>query len=535
MIGLDLSPRQYPRLTGDIAPAPLADFFVGGGGQSVALAAGADSALSVWTEIAPNCAACLRFDNDDPGTRYSWRETLVMELRNIYPVGEMVLSGSWSKLQSSGSGLTGSYIGNRAVSTSALGATATVTVDRADPYDVWVYYTGRTNGGYCRVDIDGSQELVTEISDPDGLGFKAFPTFSNTDLQRKQVVKIASGLTGAHEVVITNGGAAVPGGSNILIEAVAITGSLADPRILPPMWQSNGAYEMGDEVQFGGRYYSARANGLSGADGPTHTGGIASDGALDWRVDNRPTYPVFVAADYPSEREYALRFSAGTGSTEVGGQTHGNEPLQSRQVLIDGMTWVPSTMGNGLTVGGQISIVETTQWQYANGDPFGDCTLSRTIDPGSVRHDINVDGTGAEGTFEWFYAGMVPFVRWDGELRRTVFDTLEAPRLAPVNLTDYAGSVAADQTYADVQRIGLTATIEDRSLVYGHEAGATPLSGNRLNAFDVFWRPNITGASESGSQDWQAKAYIRAESEDTLSLSDGDRMAFYSLHVLRMA
>ncbi len=531
MIGLDLSPHRGQRAG---APLPLAAFFASGGGQSVALAEGAGDSLSVWTEIGPNHAAWMRFDGANTATRYSWRETLVMELRNIYPVAELALSGSWSRLQSSGSGMSGSYTGNRAVSTSSLTASASVTVDRVAPYDVWIHFTGRTNGGYCRVDIDGAQSLVNEIDDPAGLGFKAFSTYSDVDLQRRQSVKVASGLTGAHDITCACGGTATPGGNTILIEAVAISGALTDPRILPPLWQPGTSYEMGDEVQFGGIFYSARADGQSGNDGPTHSGGIASDGALDWRADDRSTYPIFVAVDYPSEREYAARIDVGGSATEIGGQTHGNEVLQSRVITLDGQTWVPATSGNGLSVGSQIAFVETMQWQTGGGTPVADCQLTRSITPGILAHATTLTGLGPVATFEWFYAGMVPMVGWDGESRSNVVTTLELPGAAPVVLADYEGINPPNLNFAGAQRLGITAPLDAGTLVYGHEAGALSVSGNVVNQFDTFLRPNLNATVAGGSLDWQAKAYVTGSADGGLTLGDGDTLGFFSRHALRL-
>ena len=530
MIGLDLSPRQGA-IRGQ--PLPLASFFRAGAGQSVALAQGASGSVSVWTEIGENHAAWMRFDGVDSATRWSWRETLVAQLRNVYPIGAMTLTGSWSRLQSSGSGLSGSYTGNRAISTNSATAEAVVIVDRTAPYDVWVHYTGRTNGGYCRVEIDGAQTLVTEIDDPADLGFKAFSTYSPIDLQRRQSVKVATGLTGAHQVTLSNAGAADPGGNAILIEAVAISGGLADPRILPPIWQAGATYEIGDEVQFGGLYYSARANGESGADGPTHTGGIASDGALDWRVDNRPTYPKFVAIDYPSEKEYAARVNVLGTATEIGGQTHGNEVLQSRTIQLDGVAWTPNQTGNGLSTGSRIDVTELTRWQTDAGDPVGECQLSRAITAGVVSHVIDVTGTGADAEFDWLYAGMAPFVAWDGESRTSVIETLDVPGAAITNLADYEGVNAPNIDFAGVNRIGLSGEIPGGTLQYGHEAGATPVAQNVVNQFDTFLRPNLNATNSGGSLDWLAKAYVTGDAQGGLTLRAGDALGFFSRHVLR--
>ena len=532
MIGLALSLGQAQRGYPD--PQPLADFFRQGSGQNVALASGVGGGLSIWTELSENHAAWLQLDNNDSNTRLSWRETLVMELRNIYPIGDFILSSGWSQLQSSGSGLSGSYTGNRAVSTSSATATADVTVERAAPYDVWVHFTSRTSGGYVRVDIDGAQTLVNEIDDPASLGCKAFPTYSETDLQRRKSIKVASGLIGNHTITISNGGAATPGGNAIMIEAVGITGTLADPRILPPIWQPGTPYEMGDEVQFGGLFYSARANGVSGTAGPSHAGGIGTDGALDWRADDRPTYPHFIAIDYASEREYAMRFTSGGSSTELGGQTHGNEVLQNRSILLDGAVWTPATTGNGLSVGTQINMVEDMTWRQQAGGDIGACQFMRTITAGSISHSVDAVGTGPEVTFEWFYAGMLPMVRWDGESRSLVFDAVAAPNTVPVLLSDYAGVNPDNVDFPDAQRLGLIADLEQGMITYGHEAGAVASAGNVVTQFDAFLRPNLNASNASGGLDWQAKAYIVGDAPGGLRFGDGDVLRFFSRHVMRM-
>ncbi|PJI85116.1 hypothetical protein BC777_3112 [Yoonia maricola] len=530
MIGFELSPGvgQGRRP----APRPLASFFANGGGQSVALAPGLDGGLTLWTEVGPNHAARLRLDQQDAGTRLSWRETQLAELRNVYTVSMMTLTGSWSQLQTSGSGRAASYTGNRAISSGSAGATATVQVDRDRPYDLWINYTGRTSGGYVRVEIDGAQTLVNEIADPAGLGFKAFSSYAPTDLTRRQTIKVASGLTGPHDVSLRFGGAATPGGGAIMLEAVTTSGSLDDPYILPPVWQPNTTYQMGDEVQFGGMYYAARANGSSGATGPTHSAGIASDGALDWRADNRPTYPEFTIIDYASEREYAARVDVAGDVIEVGGQTHGHDALVSQTIAVDGVPWVPVTGGHGLTVGTQISIVEETIWQTGGSGPLANCQTSRSITPGTIQHNMQVDITVASMDVEWLYAGMLPFVRWEGETASTVVDTLEAQDGTVVTLANYAGQTDDEIDFPMVHRLGLVGTTPVVDFVYGHEAGALPVAGNRLDQFEAFVLPNIDGRTASGSTDWPAKAYIRASPQSGLTLQSGDIAHFYNRHVL---
>lgn len=525
MIGLELTPGQS-----NGPPHPLAAFFARGAGQRVAVGNGPAGGLTIWAEIAPDAAVCLRLDNTDPMTRLSWRETLVAELRNIYPVGDLTLTGAWSQLQSSGSGLAGSYTGNRAVSTTAPTAQASVIVDRDAPYDLWVHYTGRTSGAYCRVEIDGSQALVNEIDDPAGLGFRAFSTHSAIDLHRRRSVKVASGLTGSHSVTLSHGGAASPGGSTLMIEAVAITGTLSDPRILPPVWQAGQSYTMGDEVQHDGVFYAARATGISGSVPPGHLVGIGTDGALDWRADTRSTYPSFVCIDYPSEREYALRCTVDGVVTEIGGQTHGNEVLQARTVMLDAVPFVPVTTGTGLRVGSHVAITEVTQWQ-SGAAPLADCTLVRQITAASIAHDVRVAGIGPSADLEWLYIGMAPMVHWDGESGTTVVDTVATGDAAPVILAGFDGQSPPNLIYPGARSVGITANAGEIGLRYGMMAGSLSEIGSLVNQIDSFLRPNLEATPAGGSLDWKAKAYVAGGAAGGLTFRAGDVLGFFSRHV----
>lgn len=529
MIGLELSPAAACRPPGQ---RPLAAFFAHGGGISVAIAPDTNGGLTIWTEVGPNHAARLRLDQQDQSLRMSWRETQLAELRNVYPVGKMTLTGSWSQLQTSGSGRAASYTGNRAISTGSVGALAAVTVDRDKPYDLWINYTGRTTGGYAKVEIDGAQTLVNEISDPAGLGFKAFSTYSSTDLNRRQTIKVASGLVGQHDISVSLGGAASPGGGAIMIEAVAITGSLSDPHILPPIWSPDTAYQMGDEVQFGGLYYAARASGLSGTVGPIHATGTASDGALDWRVDNRPTYPEFAILDYASEREYAARFNVAGDVIEVGGQTHGHDNLETQAITLDGINWIPMTTGTGLSVGSQITVVETTNWQAAGGGALASCQITRSITPSVIHNDVQVDIVAASMDVEWFYAGMLPFVHWEGETAAIVVETLTSENNTEVTLAGYAGQTADQIDFPLTRRLGLAGATHETNFLYGCEAGAVPIVGNSLGQFDAFALPNIDGRIASGTQDWTAKAYISVRPQTGMTFTSGDKACFFNRHVL---
>ncbi|WP_322893922.1 MULTISPECIES: hypothetical protein [unclassified Yoonia] len=526
MIGLELSPAY---LASRPAPDPLAAFFAPPKGAHVAIAQGPQNGLTIWTETGSDTAACLRFDGGNTTTRLSWRETLTCALRKIYPVAAFTLSPGWAQLQTSGSGLGGSYTGNRAVSSSSLAAVATIAVERAKPYDLWVYFTGRSSGAYARVDIDGAQLLVNAIDDPAALGFKAFSTYSASDMQRRRAVRVATGLTGAHVVTLSHGGAASPGGTTLMIEAVGLSADLSDDGILPPVWQAGKPYVMGDEVQWLGTFYAARATGVSGTTPPTHLTGIAGDGGIDWRADNRPTYPQFQAVDYPSEREYAARVVVAGAVTEIGGQTHGNEALVARQVTVDGAPFVPVTHGSGLHVGGGIGIVEQTTWQHAGRDDIADCRLQRRITPGALRHDVQVTATGPALQFDWFYLGMLPMVHWDGESAAIAFETLHHPVGPPVALADYAGRMPPDISLGTVSKLGLAGAGLTGALRFGCRVD---VSGNLVTGLASFLRPNIDARAAAGPVDWTAKAYIAAQFPGGMVMQPGDVIGFASAHRL---
>lgn len=529
MIGLELSPAY---LAGPAARDPLAAFFAQGKGAHVALGPGPQNGLNVWTEIGADTAACLRLDGANTATRLSWRETLTCALRKVYPVAAFTLSAGWSQLQSSGSGLSGSYTGNRAVSTSSSTATLGVTVDRDKPYDLWVTYTGRSAGGYVRVDIDGAQELVNAITDPAGLGFKAFSTHSPTDMQRRRSIRVATGLTGSHHVTLSHGGAASPGGTNVMIEALALSADLTDDGILPPLWQPATPYAMGDEVQWQGTFYSARATGVSGTVAPLHLSGIGGDGALDWRADNRPTYPQFQAIDYPSEREYAARVIIAGSATEIGGQTPGNEALVSRNITLDQQPFVPASTGTGLRVGAQIVMTENTTWQRSGGGDVGECHLIRQITPGEVRHDVQLTATGPDAGLDWLYTGMLPLVHWDGETAAIALQTVATPDGDTVALAGYAGQSPANISFGAATRLGVAGRGVTGDIVYGLWADKTPVADNWIDGMTTFLRPNIDARQASGSLDWIAKAYVAADIPAGSVLRAGDVIGFASRHLL---
>jgi hypothetical protein len=238
-----------------------------------------------------------------------------------------------------------------------------------------------------------------------------------------------------------------------------------------------------------------------------------------------------VATDYASEREYAAEFTVSGNTTTLGGQTHGNESLISRNILLDGVPWSPSQGTNGLSVGTAIAITENTTWQRAEGGDIGECQLRRGITPGEIRHDVTVMGTGASADFAWAYVGMAPLVHWDGESKSLVFEQVLPPGDAAINLNNYAGVNPVNIEIAGASRIALSGKFDTIPIAYGLEAGTIAVLGNVLNGFDTILRPNLDASTASGGLDWMAKTYVNA---GAFTFGTGDAIGFYNRHVLRM-
>ncbi|WP_342068695.1 hypothetical protein [Yoonia algicola] len=113
-----------------------------------------------------------------------------------------------------------------------------------------------------------------------------------------------------------------------------------------------------------------------------------------------------------------------------------------------------------------------------------------------------------------------------------MIETLTSANGIVVSPADYAGQTDDLVPFPAASKLGLTGVTPLVSFVYGHEAGALPVAGNRLDQFDAFVLPNIEGRTASGSTDWPAKAYISANLDGGLTLQDGDILQFFNRHVI---
>jgi hypothetical protein len=483
--------------------------------------------LYIWLQ--PDDGKCVRalLSSPDATQRMSWRRTDFANLRSVYTVGEMTSSGAWGQLHTSGGAYSGSYVGNRARNTVDAGAYLETSVSRvhSKKYDLWVAYTKRTAGAFCRVDIDGSQDLVNEISDPSGLGFKAFSTAGPVDLVRMQWIKVASGLTGEHSVRVAHGGS--DAGVNLIIEAVGITADISDPRINPPEWLPSTSYTIGDEVQHGGVYYACRATGTSGVVGPTHLSGIGSDGLMDWRADYKTTYQRWVTVDYISEREYAVRIKK-TATAEVGGQTHLNDTLLSRSIFADGVPWSESSPFSAITVAKKITLQESTIWGHPDDATLAECVLYRTVGSASISHRAEVQFTTDGAEMGWSYPAMMPFVSYDGELAERCFTEITPLGYPVIDLDSYDGASNPNVTIGPVYSCSVSGVIDGSPIEY--RCTVSPESVNSYEDGAFFVRPNVSGGTTSGPADWTAKNYFARQVVGAEIFSGDEFVVFESTH-----
>ena len=148
---------------------------------------------------------------------------------------------------------------------------------------------------------------------------------------------------------------------------------------------------------------------------------------------------------------------------------------------------------------------------------------------------MQVQVTAASFDVAWLYAGMLPFLRWESEAGTTVVDTLTAEGDSVVVLSDYAGQTDDQVDFPMATVLGVSGAVPEINFVYGFEAGALPVAGNRLDQFDAFVLPNIDGRIEGGAADWPAKAYVRAHPPGGVTWQAGDVASFYNRHVLSVA
>lgn len=503
--------------------------------QLMAIERGPEDKIKVYSQLGGTSYVCAVLDGG-PSGRLSWRRTnFCASLRKIYPVNELTLSGSWAQYQSSGSGANVSYVGNRVIAASAANAEAEAEVSGTDEYSVYVAYTGRTTGAYCRVDIDGSQDLVNEIDDPASLGFKAFSTVTAVNLSFRQYKKVASGLTGSHTVKVSFGGN--DAGGALMIEAIAVDAVISDEKIAPPQWQPSTAYTQGDEVQHNGTYYVARANATSDSgSGPTHTSGVASDGTMDWNASYKTTYNEWVTIDYASEREYAA-YAKITAGGEIGGQTHGNETLVSRGIKVDGAAWSETGEFHVVTTGKRITIDESVTWVHANDSTMASATLLRAYQNGAFKHELSVEITTATVDLGWLYPAMMPMVSWDGESNKRVFSTIETDSGTVIDLDNHSGGVATDINAGEALQITANATVDGVSFSYVAKTDRATMAGFDNANSRCFVRPNINGASAAGGTDWQVKGYFAraVDASNVETFFDGDLLQLNSEHRFRLS
>lgn len=480
--------------------------------------------------------ARCRLDNDGTN-RLSWRSTSIIQMHDIAIASALTVSGAHTlSLYSSTTGFSAAYVGNRAIR--LQGADAYAEGEVTGFGDLYICCTFRNSAGHIRVDIDGDQSLVNELSDL-GNGYKAIDTYDSSSLLRRQIVRAASGLPqGTYTVRCTRAGAKneSSSGLDVYVEAIAITSTMTNARWQPPAWQTGVAVAVGDEVQNAGYFYRATTAGTTGATAPTHTSGNASDGNVNWQSWSESTYLIIASdVDYASEREYAMFADIGGTTSGIGGQTHGNEAVTARTILVDGVALdIDSADYTAVTEGAAISISETLQISHDSDATLASATLNRTYTPGAATHNLTMSITTTSVDIGWLYPAMLPIVRYDGSAGEDVFDTVRYGD-SEITLGDY---VSQNDPSVDIGAALSAAAIgkchsRGRNLMWAVRTTAASVNNYQNNGAAASVAANVNNESGTGGTDWQVKLYFaRAIAASPEAFMDGAVLALSSTHVI---
>lgn len=502
--------------------------------------------LSVWTEMKRGVWARVRYDNDDPTLSLSRKTIHVIPTLALLKATGMTQTGAWNTpTTTSTTGSTQRHVGNSAIATATAGRKLTQTLTPYDgqAYDLYISRTFRTAGGFCKVSIDGAQTLVNEIGDPQSLGFKAISCYGPVDNTRRQYIKVASGLTGAHtlELECVAGvptGSSASGTGTVTIEAALISSDLADARTYPAHWASGQTIAIGDEREYGGRYYCSTTTGTTGATPPTHTTSTASDGGVTWSAAGLIYASGWIDVrdvDFASEVEEAIvSLVYNSVSYDIGGQTHGNEFQSNRVIEVDDIAWTWNDAAI-LTFGTKIDITEDIAWRTAiAGTTLASGTRLTTITAGKFADNKTVTvAPGINFTIASAYGAMLPLTRWDGFWGRETFTQLRLANGTSYNFDDYAQGA--------VQNLGLiySAAVSGSMGIAGNVVEAVycfPVSVNGYiqsgsQAFCNMKQDNVP-VPPSGSTDWTAKVYFGRANAVAEAIVPGQVLQFASEHKL---
>ncbi len=503
--------------------------------------------LGIWMQLKRGVWARERYDIDTPTLSMSRRQISIVPTMALYRAKDMGQTGAWNAATTtSTTGSSQRHVSNTAIATATVGRKLTQALVPYDSqaYDLFISVTKRTAGGFLKVTIDGAQTLVNEIVDPQSLGFKAINCYGPVDNTRRQFVKVASGLTGNHTLVVEcvagvpTGSSAVTTGT-VTVEAALITSELQDARTRPLHWAAGQVIAIGDEREYGGRYYCATTAGTTGATPPTHGSGNVSDGTVTWAAAGTIYASGWIDVrelDYASEVEGAIVLLTYNNVTfDVGGQTHGNDFASNRVIKVDGVVY-NYTIASTIVFGSRAEITETLTWKDGSAVVIANGTRSTVITPGKTVNNKTV--TAAVGfTIATAYGAMLPLCRWDGTWARGLFTHVIKPDGAEYQIDTFHTSAPNAQSLGRIYSAALRGSMGTvGNLVYAIDVKPRSVKNYSNAGAEAFIEMNVDNtASPAGALDWKTKLYFARAKATAEIIAVNDVLTFESEHRLTAA
>lgn len=355
----------------------------------------------------------------------NWQDTYIKQvLGYICSEDGNTYSGTWATLDAStgvSSASDTTYIGGRARQSQTVGDYVEI------PYvgggDIYVVFVGRTSGNYVNVLLDGSKDYLTLPAD--GSDNRYFDTYTSTDLQFKQLVRIASGVpNGNHTIRLTLSASKNPAstGNRFMFNALAFDSAEFGPwraQADAKAWKTSEVILLNQVRKRGSNYYYASVAGTTGLNPPTHTNGAVSDGGVTWTYRAQSGYDLvdtaIQVAGSQLEYAYEIKPDGATTSEDVGAALHGNEAQTALKISVNGNA--VSMLNNTWLSGDFINIVESqysTHSQIVGGaTPIFETVLTRTFKRQwfEIHHKHTVKYKTECG---YFYPHMWPLLHYHG-------------------------------------------------------------------------------------------------------------------------
>lgn len=355
----------------------------------------------------------------------NWQDTYIKQvLGYICSEDGNTYSGTWATLDSNtgvSSASDTTYIGGRARQSQTIGDYVDITYVGGG--DLYVVFVGRSSGNYVNVLLDGAKEYLTLPAD--GADNRYFDTYTPTDLQFKQLVRIASGVpNGTHTIRLTLSASKNPAstGNRFMFNALAFDSAEFGPwrsQADAKAWKTAEVILLNQVRRHGSNYYYASVAGTTGLNPPTHTNGAVSDGGVTWTYRALSGYDLvdtaIQVAGSQLEYAYEIKPDGATASEDVGAALHGNETQTALKIAVNGNA--VSMLNNTWLSGDFINIVESqysTHSQISGGaTPIFETVLTRTFKRQwfEIHHKHTVKYKTECG---YFYPHMWPLLHYHG-------------------------------------------------------------------------------------------------------------------------